>query len=37
MPLWIGAVAIDFPVVLRALAGYSDLPYLLVFRSLGAP
>ena len=36
-PLRIGAVAVDFPVVLGALAGYSDLPYRLVCRSLGAP
>jgi tRNA-dihydrouridine synthase B len=33
----IGGVAIDFPVGLGALAGYSDLPYRLVCRSLGAP
>jgi tRNA-dihydrouridine synthase B len=37
MPLRIGDVAIDFPVGLGALAGYSDLPYRLVCRSLGAP
>ena len=37
MPLRIGAVPIDFPVGLGALAGYSDLPYRLVCRSLGAP
>ncbi len=37
MPLRIGAVAIDFPVGLGALAGYSDLPYRLICRSLGAP
>ncbi len=37
MPLRIGTVAVDFPVVLGALAGYSDLPYRLVCRSLGAP
>ncbi len=37
MPLGIGAVAIDFPVGLGALAGYSDLPYRLICRSLGAP
>jgi tRNA-dihydrouridine synthase B len=36
-PLRIGTVAVDFPVVLGALAGYSDLPYRLVCRSLGAP
>lgn len=33
----IGAVGLDFPVGLGALAGYSDLPYRLVCRSLGAP
>src|SRR5512135_3200063 len=37
MPLRIGPVAIDFPVGLGALAGYSDLPYRLICRSLGAP
>jgi tRNA-dihydrouridine synthase B len=37
MPLRIGPVPIDFPVGLGALAGYSDLPYRLVCRSLGAP
>ncbi len=37
MPLRIGTVAVEFPVVLGALAGYSDLPYRLVCRSLGAP
>ena len=36
-PLRIGGVAVDFPVTLGALAGYSDLPYRLVCRSLGAP
>jgi tRNA-dihydrouridine synthase B len=36
-PLKIGAVAVDFPVVLASLAGYSDLPYRLVCRELGAP
>jgi nifR3 family TIM-barrel protein len=36
-PLRIGPLAVDFPVVLGALAGYSDLPYRLVCRSLGAP
>jgi len=36
-PLRIGAVAVDFPVVLAGLAGYSDLPYRLLCRSLGAP
>jgi len=37
MPLRIGVVAIGFPVGLGALAGYSDLPYRLICRSLGAP
>jgi tRNA-dihydrouridine synthase B len=37
MPLRIGSVPIDFPVGLGALAGYSDLPYRLVCRALGAP
>jgi len=37
MVLRIGAVPIDFPVGLGALAGYSDLPYRLICRSLGAP
>ena len=37
MPLRIGAVHVDFPVGLGALAGYSDLSYRLVCRSLGAP
>jgi tRNA-dihydrouridine synthase B len=36
-PLRIGAIPIDFPVGLGALAGYSDLPYRLVCRALGAP
>jgi tRNA-dihydrouridine synthase B len=36
-PLRIGPLAIDFPVGLGALAGYSDLPYRLICRSLGAP
>lgn len=36
-PLRIGPVAVDFPVGLGALAGYSDLPYRLLCRSLGAP
>jgi nifR3 family TIM-barrel protein len=36
-PLRIGAIAVDFPVVLAGLAGYSDLPYRLICRSLGAP
>ena len=37
MSLRIGDIAIDFPVGLGALAGYSDLPYRLICRSLGAP
>src|SRR5512139_2499617 len=37
MPLRIGSIPIDFPVSLGALAGYSDLPYRLLCRSLGAP
>jgi nifR3 family TIM-barrel protein len=37
MPLRISTISIDFPVGLGALAGYSDLPYRLVCRSLGAP
>lgn len=37
MPLLIGAVPVDFEVGLGALAGYSDLPYRLICRSLGAP
>ena len=36
-PLRIGEIPIDFPVGLGALAGYSDLPYRLVCRALGAP
>ena len=36
-PLRIGDLAIDLPVTLGALAGYSDLPYRLICRSLGAP
>ena len=36
-PLRIGSLEIDFPVVLAALAGYSDLPFRLLCRSLGAP
>jgi len=37
MPLRIGPFAADLPVVLAGLAGYSDLPYRLLCRSLGAP
>ena len=36
-PLKIGGIAIDFPVVLAPLAGYSDLSYRLICRSLSAP
>ncbi len=36
-PLRIGVIPVDFPVGLGALAGYSDLPYRLVCRALGAP
>jgi len=36
-PLRIGPLEIDGPVVLAALASYSDLPYRLVCRSLSAP
>ncbi len=35
--LRIGPVDVGFPVGLGALAGYSDLPYRLICRSLGAP
>ena len=36
-PLAIGGIALDFPVVLASLAGYSDLTYRLICRSLSAP
>jgi nifR3 family TIM-barrel protein len=36
-PLKVGRVEIGFPVVLASLAGYSDLAYRLVCRSLSAP
>jgi tRNA-dihydrouridine synthase B len=36
-PLRLGPLMIDFPVVLAALAGYSDLPYRTICRDLGAP
>jgi tRNA-dihydrouridine synthase B len=36
-PLRIGTVTVDFPVVLAALAGYTDLPYRLICRSCSAP
>lgn len=36
-PFWIGNVPIDFPVVLAAIAGYTDLPYRLICRRFGSP
>jgi tRNA-dihydrouridine synthase B len=36
-PLRIGTISIDFPVVLAALAGYTDLPYRLICRSCSVP
>jgi len=36
-PLRIGGITVDFPVVLAALAGYTDLPYRLVCRACSAP
>jgi len=36
-PLNLGSIEIDFPVVLAALAGYSDLAYRLICRSCSAP
>jgi tRNA-dihydrouridine synthase B len=36
-PLEIGEVKVDFPMVLAALAGYSDLAYRLICRSCSAP
>ncbi len=36
-PLRIGPLTIEFPVVLAALAGYTDLPYRLICRSCSAP
>jgi tRNA-dihydrouridine synthase B len=36
-PLRIGTISVDFPVVLAALAGYTDLPYRLICRSCSAP
>jgi len=35
-PLRIGPIEVDFPVVLAALAGYSDRPFRLICRSCGA-
>src|SRR4030043_1287741 len=37
MALRVGGITLDLPVTLGALAGYSDLPYRLICRSLGAP
>ena len=36
-PLRIGPIELDIPVILAALAGYTDLPYRLLCRRLGAP
>lgn len=36
-PFRIGGITLDFPVILAPLAGFSDLPYRLVCRSLSAP
>src|SRR4030065_80694 len=36
-PLKIGTIALDFPVVLAPLAGYSDLSYRLICRGLPPP
>lgn len=36
-PLRIGGITVEFPVVLAALAGYTDLPYRLICRSCSAP
>jgi tRNA-dihydrouridine synthase B len=36
-PLRIGPITVEFPVVLAALAGYTDLPYRLICRSCSAP
>jgi tRNA-dihydrouridine synthase B len=35
--LRLGTLCLDFPIVLAALAGYSDLPYRTICRGLGAP
>lgn len=37
MPLALGSISIDFPVVQAALSGYSDLPMRVIARRLGAP
>jgi tRNA-dihydrouridine synthase B len=36
-PLRIGPLTVEFPVVLAALAGYTDLPYRLICRACSAP
>lgn len=36
-PFYIGDVKVEFPVILAALAGYSDLPFREICRKLGAP
>jgi nifR3 family TIM-barrel protein len=36
-PLRIGPIELDVPIVLAAMAGYTDLPYRLICRRLGAP
>ena len=36
-PLRVGGITIGFPVILAPLAGFSDLPYRLICRSLSAP
>ena len=36
-PLRIGPITVEFPIVLAALAGYTDLPYRLICRSCSAP
>ncbi len=36
-PLRIGAITVDFPVVLAPLAGYTDISYRLICRELSAP
>ena len=36
-PLKIGGLTIELPVVLAALAGYTDISYRLICRGLGAP
>lgn len=36
-PFRIGGITVDFPAVLAAIAGYTDLPYRAICRELGAP